>query len=87
VIICSIEHDKNAHVVSLFAYLFGFLVLFVVQYEGAANEDGRGPSIWDYFTHKYPGLSLSLFNISLIILVHPFITCVNYLVATESQLI
>ncbi|KAF4369156.1 hypothetical protein G4B88_020934 [Cannabis sativa] len=24
------------------------------QYEGAANEDGRGPSIWDNFTHKYP---------------------------------
>ncbi|KAL5760552.1 hypothetical protein ACOSP7_019065 [Xanthoceras sorbifolium] len=24
------------------------------QYEGAANIDGRGPSIWDYFTHKYP---------------------------------
>ncbi|KAK9673701.1 hypothetical protein RND81_12G184600 [Saponaria officinalis] len=25
------------------------------QYEGAAREDGRGPSIWDTFTHKYPG--------------------------------
>ncbi|KAK6928662.1 Glycoside hydrolase family 1, partial [Dillenia turbinata] len=25
------------------------------QYEGAAKEGGRGPSIWDYFTHKYPG--------------------------------
>ncbi|WCJ41795.1 Beta-glucosidase 12 [Euphorbia peplus] len=24
------------------------------QYEGAANEDGRGPSIWDTFTHKIP---------------------------------
>ncbi|QCE09134.1 cyanogenic beta-glucosidase-like [Vigna unguiculata] len=24
------------------------------QYEGAAKEDGRGPSIWDEFTHKYP---------------------------------
>ncbi|BAT91787.1 hypothetical protein VIGAN_07041300 [Vigna angularis var. angularis] len=24
------------------------------QYEGAAKEDGRGPSIWDAFTHKYP---------------------------------
>eukprot|EP00257_Ricinus_communis_P001685 XP_002512147.2 cyanogenic beta-glucosidase [Ricinus communis] len=25
------------------------------QYEGAANGYGRGPSIWDTFTHKYPG--------------------------------
>ncbi|CAL0304192.1 unnamed protein product [Lupinus luteus] len=24
------------------------------QYEGAASEGGRGPSIWDTFTHKYP---------------------------------
>ncbi|XP_021832728.1 cyanogenic beta-glucosidase-like, partial [Prunus avium] len=23
-------------------------------YEGAAKEGGRGPSIWDTFTHKYP---------------------------------
>ncbi|GKU94136.1 hypothetical protein SLEP1_g7664 [Rubroshorea leprosula] len=24
------------------------------QYEGAANEGGKGPSIWDTFTHQYP---------------------------------
>ncbi|XP_010908033.3 beta-glucosidase 12 [Elaeis guineensis] len=24
------------------------------QYEGAANEGGRGPSIWDTFTHEHP---------------------------------
>ncbi|XP_019457141.1 PREDICTED: cyanogenic beta-glucosidase-like [Lupinus angustifolius] len=24
------------------------------QYEGAANEDGRGACIWDTFAHKYP---------------------------------
>ncbi|KAJ4724163.1 Beta-glucosidase [Melia azedarach] len=25
------------------------------QYEGAAKEGGRGPSLWDTYTHKYPG--------------------------------
>ncbi|KAI4373689.1 hypothetical protein MLD38_011787 [Melastoma candidum] len=24
------------------------------QYEGAANEDGRGPSVWDTYTHRFP---------------------------------
>lgn len=28
------------------------------QYEGAANEDGKGPSVWDTFTKKFPGFSL-----------------------------
>ncbi|KAL6341213.1 hypothetical protein AAG906_032330 [Vitis piasezkii] len=32
------------------------------QYEGAAYEDGRGPSIWDTYTHKYPGYLISLQN-------------------------
>ena len=34
--------------------------VFKFQCEGAANEGGRGPSIWDTYTHRYPGLSLSL---------------------------
>ncbi|KHG25596.1 Beta-glucosidase 10 [Gossypium arboreum] len=25
------------------------------QYEGAAKEGGRDPSIWDTFSHEYPG--------------------------------
>ncbi|KAF8396085.1 hypothetical protein HHK36_017697 [Tetracentron sinense] len=25
------------------------------QYEGAAKEGGKGPSIWDTYTHRYPG--------------------------------
>ncbi|CAK9146793.1 unnamed protein product [Ilex paraguariensis] len=25
------------------------------QTEGAANEGGKGPSIWDTFTQRYPG--------------------------------
>ncbi|RXH73448.1 hypothetical protein DVH24_016270 [Malus domestica] len=24
------------------------------QFEGAAKEGGRGPCVWDTFTHKYP---------------------------------
>ena len=32
----------------------------IVQYEGATNEGGRGASIWDSFTQRYPG-NTSLF--------------------------
>ncbi|XP_048137289.1 beta-glucosidase 12-like [Rhodamnia argentea] len=35
-------------------FLFG-TASSAYQYEGAANEDGRRPSIWDYFTHQHPG--------------------------------
>ncbi|XP_014491497.2 beta-glucosidase 12-like [Vigna radiata var. radiata] len=34
-------------------FLFG-VASSSYQYEGAASEGGRGPSIWDTFTHKYP---------------------------------
>lgn len=32
-----------------------FIVYKHVQYEGSAKEGGKGTSIWDTFTHKYPG--------------------------------
>lgn len=32
----------------------------LIQYEGAAKGGGRGPSIWDTYTHKYPGPNLSI---------------------------
>jgi len=32
----------------------GVLLFFRLQYEGAAREGGKGPSIWDTFTHQ-PG--------------------------------
>lgn len=34
-------------------FVTNFLML---QYEGAVREGGRGPSIWDTFTHNHPGL-------------------------------
>jgi beta-glucosidase len=34
-------------------FLFG-TASSAYQYEGAASEGGRGPSIWDTFTHRYP---------------------------------
>ncbi|KAK4285544.1 hypothetical protein QN277_002231 [Acacia crassicarpa] len=34
-------------------FLFG-TASSAYQYEGAVNEGGRGPSIWDTFTHKFP---------------------------------
>ncbi|KAI4333182.1 hypothetical protein L6164_018020 [Bauhinia variegata] len=34
-------------------FLFG-TASSAYQYEGAAHEGGKGPSIWDTFTHKYP---------------------------------
>ncbi|KAK7262567.1 hypothetical protein RJT34_30141 [Clitoria ternatea] len=35
------------------AFIFG-TASSAYQYEGGAKEGGRGPSIWDTFTHKYP---------------------------------
>ncbi|XLT69362.1 hypothetical protein HN873_025801 [Arachis hypogaea] len=35
------------------AFIFG-TASSSYQYEGAAKEGGRGASIWDTFTHKYP---------------------------------
>jgi beta-glucosidase len=30
------------------------LAVLEMQYEGGAAEGGRGPSIWDTFTHQHP---------------------------------
>lgn len=37
-------------------------ILFVafIQIEGEANKSGRGPSVWDTFTHKTPGIFINM---------------------------
>ncbi|KAF7824491.1 vicianin hydrolase-like [Senna tora] len=51
---------KPSHYVSTFnRTLFPYTFLFgagsaAYQVEGAANIDGKGPSIWDTFTHQHP---------------------------------
>jgi beta-glucosidase/6-phospho-beta-glucosidase/beta-galactosidase len=32
-----------------------------MKYEGGAMEGGRGPSIWDTFTHQHPGMYKHLY--------------------------
>jgi hypothetical protein len=32
-----------------------------MQYEGAVMEGGRGPTIWDTYTHQHPGMFLTIF--------------------------
>ncbi|KAG5000271.1 hypothetical protein JHK87_021343 [Glycine soja] len=60
------SHKASSFNRSLFpsTFLFG-IGSSAYQVEGAANEDGRGPSIWDNFTKEHPGypLSLTLFRI------------------------
>jgi beta-glucosidase len=53
-------HNRPGFIYIMYICQFN-LLLKITQYEGAANEGGRGPSIWDTFAHRYPGLFLSLF--------------------------
>ena len=51
------------HIYDEYYYVFA---LSNFQYEGAANEGGKGPSIWDTYSHGYPGLSLPLQQFSVL---------------------
>ncbi|ESW21072.1 hypothetical protein PHAVU_005G039200 [Phaseolus vulgaris] len=49
------SHDVSSFNRSLFPSTFVFGIgSSAYQAEGAANVDGRGPSIWDTYTRKYP---------------------------------
>ncbi|GMY16391.1 cyanogenic beta-glucosidase [Fagus crenata] len=52
----SIGHDTDSLNRNSFpvGFIFG-TTSTSYQYEGAANEGGRRPSIWDTYTHRYPG--------------------------------
>ncbi|XP_034223888.1 beta-glucosidase 12-like [Prunus dulcis] len=45
---------NRAHFDSLVPHFIFGAASSAYQVEGAANEDGRGPSIWDFFTHNHP---------------------------------
>ncbi|XP_037495946.1 beta-glucosidase 12 [Jatropha curcas] len=56
----AVAEDSNYATVSLNRSSFPAGFLFGTasasyQYEGAAKEAGRGPSIWDTYSHRYPG--------------------------------
>lgn len=34
-----------------------FIYLFFWQYEGAVKADGRGPTVWDTFSHTFGNTS------------------------------
>ncbi|KAG6621464.1 hypothetical protein I3842_Q025600 [Carya illinoinensis] len=51
------SHYHNHVVLNRSSFPAGFIfgtASSYYQYEGAAKEGGRGPSIWDTFTHRYP---------------------------------
>lgn len=52
--------DKNYFVFFYKIIRVGYNFLFLSQYEGAANEGGKGQSNWDFYTHKHPGFSLAI---------------------------
>jgi len=42
-------------------YISFFILFLFLQYEGAVQDDGRGPAIWDKFAHTFGNFE-SLFN-------------------------
>lgn len=61
--VCSQKFVYKFNLTCLYLLLFYFrfrrlvfnFKFYFKQTEGAANEDGKGPSIWDTYTQKFPG--------------------------------
>ena len=51
---------------SYYIYTYYFVsfynIFLILQCEGAAHEDGRGPSIWDTFSENFPGFFFLMKN-------------------------
>lgn len=43
----------NLMLINCCNYILLFLIWFYLQYEGAVKADGRGPSVWDSFSHTF----------------------------------
>ncbi|KAI3872508.1 hypothetical protein MKX03_004571 [Papaver bracteatum] len=53
----NVNHDLSSFTHNRTSFPTGFIfgtASSSYQYEGAASKDGRGPSIWDTWTHKFP---------------------------------
>lgn len=86
---------KLLHLITIYIYIYGhhttnkFLRKSIrfPQYEGAVATGGRKPSIWDNFTHTYPGLISTVPHPCIYLYLHKLIVVISDLfVALQKEL-